>query len=106
MARIHDSNEIPTATPMFPESGNTDTLLEYCPMPWRVRKHRWRPLTGSIDRKLRICQSARIHDSNDIPTATPVFPGSGNTGTSMHGHVVNQRWWPFTGNNNANNADA
>jgi len=27
--------------------------------------------------------SAFTHDSNEIPTATPMFPGSGNTGNTV-----------------------
>jgi len=46
-------------------------------MSWRVENQIWRPLTGS---RLEIMYiSAHIHDSNEIPTATPLFPGSGNT---------------------------
>jgi len=42
-----------------------------------VVNQRWRPLTGGRYEIMYI--SARIHDSNEIPTVTPMFPGSGNT---------------------------
>jgi len=46
--QLHDSNEIPKATPMFLGSGNTDMgYWEYCPMSGYVINQRWRPLTGS-----------------------------------------------------------
>ena len=43
---------------------------------WR-RNSKWRPLTGSRFEIRYI--SARIHDSNEIPTAMHMFSGPGNT---------------------------
>jgi len=37
-ADTRDSNEIPTATPMFPGSGNTDKLLGILSYVWACRK--------------------------------------------------------------------
>jgi len=42
-----------------------------------VVKQRWRSVTGSRKESTHI--SVRIRDSSEIPTATPMFPGSGNT---------------------------
>jgi len=50
---------------------------EYCPMSGYVLNQRCRPLTGSVYDFTYI--SARIHDSNEIPTAKPMIPWSGNT---------------------------
>jgi len=41
-------------------------------------------------------------DCNEMPTSTPMFPGSGKSIAywefgSMSGHVGNQRWRPLTG---------
>jgi len=72
------SNEIPTAIrPCFRDQTTRKDYWEYCPMLWYLVYQRWRPLTGS--RKDITYISARIHDSNGIPNATPMFPGSGNT---------------------------
>jgi len=45
-------------------------------MSGRVGNKIWRPLTGSGLEITHI--SAHIYDSNEIPTATPMFPESAN----------------------------
>jgi len=76
-ACIHDSNESPTATPMFWGQATNINYGEYCLLSEYVVNQRWRPLTGSRWDTIHI--SARIRDSNEIPTASPMFLGSGNT---------------------------
>jgi len=50
---------------------------EYFLMSGYVVNQRWRPLTGNRYEITYI--SARIHDSNDISTATPIFSRSSNS---------------------------
>ena len=71
-----DSNEIPTATPMFSGTGNPMTLT------WKLSD-----VTGSQKSKMA-ADKPEIHhilacrqDSNEIPTATPMFSGTGNSMT-------------------------
>ena len=75
-ASTHDCREIPTAVAMFSRSRYTTGLQKDCPTCGFVR-NQWRwPVTWSRDDITHI--SACIHDSNGIPTAIPMFSGSGN----------------------------
>jgi len=67
--------------PCFRDQATQIDYWEYYPMSGLVGYQRWRPLTGSRQQITYI--SARIHDSNGIPKATPMFPGSGNTNRLM-----------------------
>jgi len=70
-------------------------------MPAYVINQIWRTLTGSRWDITYI--SARIHN-NEIPAATPMFPGSDNRYdqlgmlcVAMSGYIIKQRWRPLTG---------
>ena len=63
--------------PCFPGQATRRDYLGYCLTSGYVGNRRWRPLTGS---RLKITYpSARIHDSNVIPTAIPMFSALGHT---------------------------
>jgi len=72
--------------PCFRGQATRRDYWECSPMSRRVGNQRWRPLTGSRQEITYI--SARIHDSNVIPTATPMFSGSCNTDRLLHGNTV------------------
>jgi len=61
---------------MFSRSSNMTGVVRYCPLPGWVVYQRWRPATGSGYRITYI--SACMHDSNEIPTAIPMFKRSSN----------------------------
>jgi len=74
---IQDSNEIPTAIPMFLRSSNTTEILRRIPDVRIGDKLKWLPISGSRYEITHI--SASIHDRNEIPTAIPMFSRSGDT---------------------------
>jgi len=81
-AYTHGINEIPTATPMFPGSGDTYRLLGIQFHVWSC----WNTKMTTINWKKignYVYLSSYIYDSNKIPTATPLFLGSGNTDTLL-----------------------
>jgi len=53
---------------------------------------------GGFEKNSVVQISAYTHDSNEIPMATPMFPGPDNT-VRLLGIMsyVNQRWRPLTG---------
>jgi len=60
--------------PCFRSQATRIDYCEYCPMSGIVEIQRWWSLTRS---RFEITpSSARTHDSNEISTATPMFPGS------------------------------
>jgi len=75
-ANIHDSNTILKVTTRFKchktRSKNHDAI--WC---MELSKSKDRGHWPGLDRKITYI-SARIHDSNGIQTATPMFPGSDN----------------------------
>jgi len=98
--RKHNSNKIPAATPMF--RGQTTGINNWacCPMSGYVVKQTGWPLTGSRWDITYI--TARIYDSNEIPMAIPMCPGSGNVEKLLRiQSYVRAYWkskmWPLTG---------
>ena len=78
-ACIHDSNEIPTALPMFLGSGNIERLVRKLSDVWVC----WKSKMVAMNRKCirdKSNISTCTHDSNGIQTAVPMFLGLGNTG--------------------------
>jgi len=79
-ARIHESNKIKTATPNFPGSGNTDRLLGILCYVWVYRKSKMAANNRKWIRNYVYISAYKLYDSNEIPTATPMFPrGSSKT---------------------------
>ena len=98
---IHDSKEIPAAIPMF---WGRATRLDYCgdcTTCGLFGNEIWRPFTGS--RYVITFTLACIHDSNEIPTAIPMFSGSGYTSELVTTRCptsvweICRQWRPETG---------
>ena len=74
---------------LYPCFRDRATRLDYCgdcPTCGFVRIPRWRPITGSRYDITLI--SAGIHNCNAIPTATPMFLGSGDTTIDYRGDCL------------------
>ena len=63
--------------PCFRDRTTRINKWQYCPMSGYVENQRWWSKTGSRYDITHI--SACIHDRNEIPTAIPMFSGSGYT---------------------------
>ena len=76
-AGTQDSNEIPTALPMFLKFSY---LINLVAMVYEQRggNQKWKNQDGSL-KTSNTCISACTQGSNDIITALPMFSGSGNT---------------------------
>jgi len=72
---IQNSNEI--ATSMFSTASTRLDWSKHCRESGSVRNLRWRPVAGSGHKITFI--SAYMRDSNEIPTAIPMFSMSSNT---------------------------